>query len=123
MGKKLLKCSTFLVIRGMQISILPYTIHQDFFLIPIRMTKIKNSKDRTCWQGCEEGEHSSIAVRNTNVYFQSVEYKHSGNQFFSRKLGLVLPLDPDIALLDIYSKYAPPFHKDMCSTMLIAAYS
>ena len=34
---------------------------------------------------------------------------------------IVLPEDPGIPLLDIYSKDALPYHKDMCSIMFIAA--
>jgi hypothetical protein len=40
---------------------------------------------------------------------------------FLRKLGLVLPQDPAISLLGIYPKDAPPYHKDICSTLFIAA--
>jgi hypothetical protein len=41
---------------------------------------------------------------------------------FLRKLKTVLPEDPAISLLGIYLKYAPPYHKGMCSnsTMFIA---
>jgi hypothetical protein len=45
-----------------------------FHLAPIRIAKIKNSGDSTCWQGCGEEEHSSIAGRIANWY------NHSGNQ-------------------------------------------
>ena len=34
---------------------------------------------------------------------------------------VVLPQDPAILLLGIYSKDAPPYHKDICSMMFIAA--
>ena len=47
--KHLKKCSKFLVIGEMQIKI---TLR--FHLIPIRMAKIKNSSDRTCFQECGE---------------------------------------------------------------------
>jgi hypothetical protein len=53
--KHLKKCSKSLVIRKMQIKI---TLR--FYLTPIRMAKIKNSGDSTCWRGCGEEEHSSI---------------------------------------------------------------
>jgi hypothetical protein len=36
-------------------------------------------------------------------------------------LEIVLPEDPAIPLLGIYPKDTPPYHKDMCSTMFIAA--
>ena len=40
---------------------------------------------------------------------------------FLRKLGNNLPQDPTIPLLGIYPKDAQSCHKDMCSTMFIAA--
>jgi hypothetical protein len=40
---------------------------------------------------------------------------------FPRKLEIVLPEDPDIPLLSIYSKDAPSYKKDTQSTMFIAA--
>jgi hypothetical protein len=39
---------------------------------------------------------------------------------FLRKLEICLPEDSAIPLLGIYPKYAPPYHKDMCSIMFIA---
>jgi hypothetical protein len=41
--------------------------------------------------------------------------------WFLRKLEIVLPEDLAIPLLGIYPKDAPPYHKDMYSTMLLAA--
>jgi hypothetical protein len=38
-----------------------------------------------------------------------------------RKLEVVLPEDLTILLLDMCPKYSPQYHKDMCSTMFIAA--
>ena len=36
---------------------------------------------------------------------------------------IILPEGPDKLFLGIYPKDAPPYHKDTCSTMLIAALS
>jgi hypothetical protein len=47
--KKRKKCSKSLVIMEMQIKM---TLR--FHLTPIKMAKIKNSGDSTCWQGCGE---------------------------------------------------------------------
>jgi hypothetical protein len=47
--KHLKKCSTSLVIREMQIKT---TLR--FHLTPVRISKIKNSGDNRCWQGCGE---------------------------------------------------------------------
>jgi hypothetical protein len=49
--KHLKKCSTSLVIREMQIKTTLW-----FYLIPVRMAKIKNSGDSRCWRGCGERE-------------------------------------------------------------------
>jgi hypothetical protein len=38
-----------------------------------------------------------------------------------RKLDIVLPKDPPVPLLGIYSEYAPPCNKDTFSTMFITA--
>jgi hypothetical protein len=40
---------------------------------------------------------------------------------FLRKLEIDLPEDPAIPLLGIYPKDVPPYHKDIFSTMFIAA--
>jgi hypothetical protein len=63
----------------------------------------------------EQGEHSSIA--GMQPYTTTLEI----NLTFLRKLGIVLPQDTAIPLLGMYPKDAPPFHKDTCSTMFIAA--
>jgi hypothetical protein len=50
------------------------------------------------------------------------QYNHSGSIWrYLTKLELGLPEDPDIPLLGIYPKYAPPCHRGTCSTMFIAA--
>jgi hypothetical protein len=38
-----------------------------------------------------------------------------------QKLEIILPEEPAIPLLGIHLKYVPPYDKDMCSTMFIAA--
>jgi hypothetical protein len=40
---------------------------------------------------------------------------------FLKKLEMNLPEDPAIQFLVIYPKDAPPYHRDTCSTMFIAA--
>jgi hypothetical protein len=39
---------------------------------------------------------------------------------FFRKLGIDLPQEPAIPLLDIYPKDVQPYHKNTCSTMCLA---
>ena len=60
------KCLKSLAIREMQIK-----TNRRFYLTPIRMAKIKNSSDSTCWQRCEE--------RRTFVHCQW-DCNPSGNQ-------------------------------------------
>jgi hypothetical protein len=67
--KHLKKCSASLIIREMQIKT---TLR--LYLTPVRMAKIKNSGDYTCWQGCEKEEPSSIVGGIASLY------NHSGNQ-------------------------------------------
>ena len=89
-GGEAFKCSKFLVIREMQIK----TILR-FYLSPIRMAKIKNSGDNTCWQGYRE--------RGTLFYcwwegkFVQAHWKSIWK--FPRKLEIDLPKDPAIQLL------------------------
>jgi hypothetical protein len=63
------------VIREMQIK-----TTSRFYLTPISMAKIKNSRDSTCWGGCgEEKENSSIAWGGGG---KSADlHNHFGNQF------------------------------------------
>jgi len=95
--KHLKKCSTSLVIRGMQIQ-----TNLRFHLTPVRMAKFKNSGDSKCWQGC--GERGTLLhcwwdCRLVQPFWKSVWR-------FLRKLDIALPKDSN---------------KDTCSTMCIAA--
>ena len=109
--KHLKKCSTSLITRGMQIKT---TLR--FHLMPVRMAKIKNSGDCSCWQGCGE--------RGTLFHFCSdcklVQPLWKSVWQFLRKLDIVIPEDPEIPLLGIYPD-VPTGKKDTCSTMFIAA--
>ena len=111
-GKHLKKCATSLVIRGMQIK-----TTLKFHLTPVRIAKIKNSGDSRCWQGC--GERGTLLhcwwdCKLVQPLWKSVWW-------FLRKLDIVLPQDPAIPFLGIYSEDAPTFNKDTSSTMFIAA--
>jgi hypothetical protein len=69
--KHLKKCSTYLVIREMQIK-----TTQRFHLIPVRMAKIKYLVYNRFWQGCGE--------RGTLLHcWWDCRLEHSGNQFDS----------------------------------------
>jgi hypothetical protein len=84
-----------------------------FYLRLIRMVKIKNSGDSTCWREC--GERGTLHCLWDCKLVQPL-WKPIWR--FIRKLDIDLPEDPAISLLGIYSKDAPPCHR---STMFIAA--
>jgi hypothetical protein len=110
--KHLKKCSTSLVIREMQIKT---TLR--FHLTLVRMDKIKNSGDSSCWRGCgERGAflHCWWDCKLVQPLWKSVWP-------FLRKLDIGLPEDPLIPLLGIYSEDAPTYNKDTWFTMFIAA--
>jgi hypothetical protein len=110
--KQLKKCPTPLDIRDMQIK-MTLRLH----LIPIRMAKIKNSSNSTCWLGCEEKGtlfHCWYDCKLVKPLWKSIWW-------FLRKLKIVLPEDPAIQLLGICPKYALPYHQDKCSTMFATA--
>ena len=95
MSKKHLKCSMSLVIREMQIKM---TLR--FHLTPIRMAKIKNSRDSTCWWGCR--------ARRTLLHcwweYKLVQPLWKSTLQFLRKLGIVLPQDPQLYHFWSYTK-------------------
>jgi hypothetical protein len=55
------------------------------------------------------------------VYCKLVQPFCKSNWWFLRKLGIVLPQDPVIPLLDIYPKDAPVYHRDTYATVFIEA--
>jgi hypothetical protein len=97
-----------LAIREMQIKTI---------LIPVKMAKIKNSGDSRFWQRC--GERGTLLHCWWDCKLVKPLWKSVWQ--FLRKLDIVLPEDPAIPLLGIYSKDAPTCNKDTCSTMFIAA--
>ena len=81
-----------------------------FHLTPVRMAKINNTTDRSCWQELEGGG-SKRNTRSVLVGLQicvltmyiSMEFPQECVVFL-KKLGLELPKDLVIPLLDIYPK-------------------
>jgi hypothetical protein len=71
-----------------------------FYLIPVRMAKIKNSGDSTCWQGC--GERGILLHCWWECKLVQPLWKPVCQ--FLKKLDIVLLEDPAIPLLGIYPK-------------------
>jgi hypothetical protein len=83
----------------------------------VRMPKIKNSGNSRCCQGCGERgifQHCWWDCKLVQPLWKSV-------WLFFRILDIVLPEDPAIPLLGIYSEDAPTCNKDTWSTMFIVA--
>jgi hypothetical protein len=80
------------------------------------MSKIKNSSDSRCWQGC--GERRTLLHCWWNFKLLQPLWKLVWR--FLRKLDILLPDDPAIPLLGIYPEDASICNKDTCSTMFIA---
>ena len=90
--------------------------NQDEHIIPVRIAKIKNSHDSTCWQRCGERErllHCWWDCKLVQSLWKSIWQ-------FLRKLEIVLPEDPVILLEVIYPKDSPTCNKDRCCAMFIA---
>ena len=106
--KYLKKCPTSLVIKDEQVKVL--------YLTPVRITKIKTTGDNTCWRGCRAGgtfQHCWWEGRLEQSLWKSIWQ-------FLRKVGILLPQVPAI-LPDIYAPNTPSYHKNIRSTMFLAA--
>jgi hypothetical protein len=91
--KHLKKCSTSLIIRGMQI-----VTSLRFHLTPVRMSRIKNSGDSRCWQGYGERGTLLHCWRDCKL----VQPLCKSVWWFLRKLNIVLQEDLAIPVLGIY---------------------
>ena len=87
-----------------------------FHLIPVRMAKIKFQATADAGKDVEKGTflHCWWDCKLVQPLWKSVWR-------FLRKLNIVLPEDPVIPLLGIYTEHGPKCNKDICSTMFIAA--
>ena len=106
------KCSSSLVIRGMQIKT---TLR--YHLMPVRIAIIKKSEDR-CWRGC--GEIGTLLYCWWECKLVQPLWKIVWH--FLKDLEIEIPFDPAIPLLGIYPKDSKSFYyKDTCTRMFIAA--
>ena len=87
-----------------------------FHLIPIRMAKVENTDNNMLKRLWGKG----ILLQYWWEY-KLVQSLWMSVWQFLRKLGNNLPQDPAIPLLGMYPKDAQSCHKNMCSTMFIAA--
>jgi hypothetical protein len=90
---------------------LRFTSHQSEWL----RSKIQVTAD--AGEDVEKEEHSSSAGGIASLY------KHSGSQSgsSSEKLDMILPVDPAVPLLGIYSEEVPTGNKYTCFSMFIVA--
>ena len=104
--KHVKKLSTSLIIRKMQIKTI---------VIPVRLPKIKNTRNNKCWQGCGEKGTCWWECKLVQPLWTTVWR-------FLKKLKLGPPYNPVITLLGIYPKNTKTLiRKDVCTTMFTAA--
>ena len=87
-----------------------------YYSTPIRIAKIQNTDDTKWSQGCEQQELSFIAGKDAKWY------SGFGRQFGIFLQNILLPYDPEIALLGIYpNELANYVHIKTCTRIFIEA--